>query len=80
MTPEPADSQPSSITWKRIIEFLNLPDITRVFRTTGFWAGVIVRTATIIGFIIFLNIAGDIVDMNELVFKGMANFVALINP
>ncbi len=80
MTPEPADSQPSSITWKRIIEFLNLTDIPRVFQTTGFWAGVIVRTATIMGFIIFLNIAGDIVDMNELVFKGMANFVALINP
>ncbi len=80
MTTELPDSQPSSFTWKRIIEFLNLTDITKLLRTTGFWAGVIVRTATLIGFIVFLNVAGDIVDMNELVFKGMANLVALINP
>jgi hypothetical protein len=29
---------------------------------------------------LFLNIAGDLTDMNELVFKGMANFVHGINP
>jgi hypothetical protein len=80
VTTELAESKTSFLTWNRIVKFLNLADIIRLLRATDFWAGVIVRTATLIGFIIFLNVAGDIVDMNELVFKGMANFIALINP
>ena len=65
---------------KRLGNALNINDIPRLFRDRGFWAGLIVRVATLIGFLMFLNIAGDITDMNELVFEGMVNLLQGINP
>jgi hypothetical protein len=40
----------------------------------------LVRLVTLFAFFMFLNIAGDLTDMNELVFKGMANLLQGINP
>ncbi|MFW9831511.1 MAG: hypothetical protein ACFFD8_07025, partial [Candidatus Thorarchaeota archaeon] len=80
MEKKQSNPQVKTSIWRRILHALNLNDLPRLIRDTGFWAGIIVRTATLIGFLMFLDIAGDINDMNELVFKGIANFVQLINP
>lgn len=59
---------------------LNLDDLPRLLQELGFWGGMIVRIATLIGFFMFLNVAGDLTDMNELVFKGMVNLIQGVNP
>ncbi len=80
-TNDRSDHSPHNlINWERIRDILNLRDLPALFRRVGFWAGIIVRSATLIGFILFLNYANDINDMNELVYKGLINFVQLINP
>lgn len=80
LTDEQSDPKPQGFTWERIRDALNLKDIPQLLRDDGFWAGLIVRLVTLIGFLLFLNVAGDLNDMNELVFKGMANTLQLINP
>ncbi len=80
MTAEHSEPQSEISTWIRVRNALNLTDFPKLFRESEFWAGIIVRTATLVGFIMFLNIAGDITDMNELVFKGMVNLLQGINP
>ncbi|MHA2428889.1 MAG: hypothetical protein ACXADB_12775, partial [Candidatus Hermodarchaeia archaeon] len=79
-TDEQSSPKPQWFTWERIRDALNLKDFPQLLRDDGFWAGLIVRFVTLIGFLLFINIAGDINDMNELVFKGMANTIQLINP
>ena len=80
LTDEQSNPKPQWFTWERIRDALNLKDIPRLLRDDGFWAGLIVRLVTLIGFLLFFNLAGDINDMNELVFKGMVNTLQLINP
>ena len=80
LSEEYSEPQPEKSTWLRIRRAFNLNDLPRLFRKTEFWAGIIVRLATLIGFIVFLNVAGDLTDMNELVFKGMVNLLQGINP
>ncbi len=80
LTIEHQDSQTEETPWPRIRQALNLNDLSHLFHDTGFWAGILVRIATLIGFLIFLDIAGDLTDMNELVFKGMTNLVYGVNP
>jgi hypothetical protein len=80
LTSEHQEPQIEDTSWKRICQALNIDDLSRLFRETDFWAGIIVRIATLIGFLLFLDIAGDLTDMNELVFKGMANLIQGINP
>ena len=80
MTIKDQSSQGQSTIWTRIIVFFNLRGLHRLFRTDHFWAGLIVRVVTIFGFMLFLDVGGDINDMNELVFHGMMNLVSGINP
>jgi hypothetical protein len=80
LTEEQMQQESENSLWERIRKALNVNDLPRLFRDTGFWAGIIIRMVTLIGFLMFLNIAGDITDMNELVFEGMANLLQGINP
>ena len=80
MSMKDTGSPPTATIWTRLITFFNLRDLPRLLRTDHFWAGVIVRVITVLGFLLFLNIGGDINDMNELVFYGMINLVSGINP
>ena len=79
------DSEQSSTSGKpgtvqRLCRLLNLSDIPKLRHESGFWAGVIVRSATIATFLLFLFIGGDITDMNELLFKGLDNLLHGISP
>lgn len=69
-----------SQTWHRVSQTLNLSDLPMLGRESGFWAGIVVRVATLVGFLLFLDIAGDLTDMNELVFLGLANLLHGICP
>ena len=80
MIEEPTQQNSEDSIGKRLLIALNINDLPRLFRDSGFWAGIIIRLATLIGFLMFLNIAGDITDMNELVFEGMTNLLQGINP
>ncbi|MFX1317910.1 MAG: hypothetical protein ACFE9D_08600 [Promethearchaeota archaeon] len=75
-----SEPQPQKPLWQRLSITLNLNDIPRLLRATDFWAGIIVRLATFFAFYMFLNVAGDLTDMNELVFKGMVNLLHGVNP
>lgn len=77
---EHPEAQIAESTWVQIRDTLNLNDLSRLFHETEFWAGIFVRIATLFGFLLFLNIAGDLTDMNELVFKGLANLLNGVNP
>jgi len=59
---------------------MNLSDLPRLRHEPGFWGGIIVRVATLMGFLIFLNVGGDLTDQNELLFKGLVNFLHGICP
>ncbi len=80
VTKDHPESQLEQYTWIRLRTVLNFTDLPRLFRENEFWAGIIVRLVTLVGFIMFLNVAGDLTDMNELVFKGMANLLQGVNP
>lgn len=67
-------------TLQHLISWLNLSDIPKLRRESSFWAGLIVRSATITTFLLFLFIGGDITDMNELLFKGLANLLQGTSP
>jgi len=69
-----------SQTWHRVSQALNLSDLPKLGREPGFWGGVVVRAATLIGFLVFLDVAGDLTDMNELLFQGLANLLHGICP
>ncbi len=64
----------------KLINWLNLGDILAIFQSKEFWGGLIVRVATLFGFLIFFNIGGDLNDMNELLYKGMINLIQGIYP
>ncbi|MFX1561696.1 MAG: class I SAM-dependent methyltransferase [Promethearchaeota archaeon] len=59
---------------------MNLSDLPKLRHEPGFWGGVIVRVATLMGFLILLNVGGDLTDQNELLFKGLVNFLQGICP
>jgi hypothetical protein len=59
---------------------LNLSDLPKLRHESGFWAGLVVRAATIVGFLVLLDVAGDLTDMNELVFLGLANLLHGVSP
>ncbi len=80
MPREHSETQSMAWTWEYIRNALNLKDIPRLLRESEFWAGILVRSLTLIGFFLFLNLAGDINDMNQLVFLGMTNSLHGINP
>ncbi|MFX0169727.1 MAG: hypothetical protein ACFE89_10280 [Candidatus Hodarchaeota archaeon] len=80
MTVEDTDSTEQFPFWIRLFNFFNLRDLSQLLRTDHFWAGVIVRVVTIFGFIMLLNVGGDINDMNELVYQGLLNLVSGVNP
>jgi SAM-dependent methyltransferase len=69
-----------SQTWHRVSQTLNLSDLPKLGREPGFWGGIVIRAATLVGFLLFLDIAGDLTDMNELVFQGLANLLHGICP
>ncbi len=71
-------NNPSAL--QNLAGWLNLSDIPKLGREPGFWAGLIVRSATITIFLLFLFIGGDITDMNELLFKGIDNLLHGISP
>lgn len=77
---EQGDTTKKRSTWERTVDLLNLRDLVKIIREPGFWAGIIVRTATLIGVLLFLNYGGDITDMNELVYKGLLNLLQGIYP
>jgi hypothetical protein len=80
LTEEQHKSESKTSLWIQVRLALNLDDLPRLLREPGFWGGIIVRIATLIGFFMFLNVAGDLTDMNELVSKGMINLLHGVNP
>ena len=69
-----------SQTWHRVSHILNLSDLPKLSREPGLWGGIVVRVATLVGFLLFLDVAGDLTDMNELVFLGLTNLLHGICP
>ena len=65
---------------RRLVSLLNLGDLPGLRREPGFWGGLIVRAAALLGFLLFLGVGGDINDMVELLFEGMVNMLQGVCP